>query len=51
MATKIRITESQLKNLIKNKKSTKQVEPSKVEEKPVVNESIQKIKADFKRYL
>jgi hypothetical protein len=51
MATKIRITESQLKNLIKNKKSTKQVEPSKVDEKPVVSESIQKIKSDFKRYL
>jgi len=48
---KIKITEEQLKRLVENK--TKQVNESvevKEEVKPVINEAVEKIKSDFKRF-
>jgi hypothetical protein len=57
MSKKIRITENQLKSLITNK--NRQIVEEKTENvkqkveivKPIVNESIEKIKSDFKRFL
>lgn len=55
---KIKITEDQLKRLVENK--TKNINESveetevkleKTEEKEVVNESVEKIKSEFKRFL
>ncbi len=50
MGTKIKITEAQLKNLIKGNKENTPVVETKVDEKPAVNESIEKIKSVFKRF-
>jgi hypothetical protein len=54
MIKKLKITESQLKMLVENNKKTVQVEnvvESKKEELPQVNETVEKIKSEFKRYL
>ena len=54
MTKKLKITESQLKMLVENNKKTVQVEnvvEPKKEELPQVNEAVDKIKSEFKRYL
>lgn len=61
MSKKIKLTESQLLTLMKNRKKEKLVEEptivneskneSIVEEPVVVNENIEKIKSEFKRFL
>ena len=54
MTKKLKITESQLKMLVENNKKTIQVEnvvEPKKEELPQVNEAVETIKSEFKRYL
>ena len=57
MSKKIRITENQLKSLITNKnrqiveEKTENIKQKVEEATPIVNESIEKIKSDFKRFL
>ena len=57
MKKKIVITESQLKKLVestskeKKSKSVEKLTESKKEKLPQTNESVEKIKADFKRFM
>jgi hypothetical protein len=54
MAKKLKITESQLKMLVENTKKsveTKDVVTPTKENLPQVNETMEKIKSEFKRYL
>ena len=54
MGTKIKITEDQLKRLVANQQiienKEKVVEVEKTEEVKQINEAVEKIKSDFKRF-
>ena len=58
MSKKIKITEDQLVRLVQNNNQITEskneevvVEETKTEEKVEINESVEKIKADFKRFM